>query len=62
MDTVIYPDCSRALINSAQLRKIITIILYATVFNQIDLKLTCHSSFHFKQKSKCEILSGTEHI
>lgn len=56
MDMVIYPDCSIALINSFQLRKIITIILYETVFNQVDLKLT----FHFKQKSKREILSGIE--
>ena len=61
MDMVIYPDCSVALINSSQLIKIITIILYETVFNQVDVKLTFHSSiFHFKQKSKCEILSGIE--
>ena len=60
MDMVIYPDCSVALINSVQLRKIITIILYETVFNQVDLKLTFHSIFHFKQKSKREILSGIE--
>ena len=60
MDMVIYPDCSVALINSFQVRKIITIILYETVFNQVDLKLTFHSIFHFKQKSKREILSGIE--
>ena len=46
--------------NSFQLRKIITIMLYETVFNHVDLKLTFHSIFHFKQKSECEILSGIE--
>lgn len=60
MDMVIYPDCSVALMNSFQLRKIITIMLYETVFNHVDLKLTFHSIFHFKQKSECEILSGIE--